>query len=100
MVFDSITCDAAGAQYAVLSHDSPIPSGDSNKWLRCSFENYTETGLRLYSSMPDYNIEKRFKRADLIACTFDDEPFVVLALLDAAAGRPAPLHPADAGLSF
>jgi hypothetical protein len=85
VVFDSITFDAAGAEYAVLFHDSPIPSGESNKWLRCDFRAYTKAGLRLYSSMPFSNVEKQFKYGDLIACSFEGEAFV----LDQS-GAPAP----------
>jgi hypothetical protein len=85
VVFDSITFDAAGADYAILFHDSPLPSGQTNKWLRCDFRGYTKAALRLYSAMPDWNEEKKFKYGDFIACIFEGEAFV----LDQS-GAPAP----------
>jgi hypothetical protein len=85
VVFDSITFDAAGGKYPVIIQDSPIPSGDANKWLRCDFRNYTVAGLRLFSAMFDDNPEKQYKYVDLIACTFSGEAF----LLDQS-GDPAP----------
>lgn len=91
VVFDSITFDAAGGDYPVLLHDSPIPAGETNKWLRCKFVDYSAAGVRVYSGAQfgekddQGNQIKQAKFADLIACEFSGEPYV----LDQS-GAPAP----------
>lgn len=97
VVFQDVTFDGGGAlPYVVELCDSPVPSFESNKWIRCKFTGYTQEAVRVFTAMEDSNVEKQHKWGDLIHCQFsgrgyrfDNSPY---QMKDGFRMRVQPLH--------